>query len=176
MLEMMYASGMRVSELVTLPYLVIPQDFEQLRQNQLFFIKGKGGRERLIPLGNPAIAAIEKYLKIRSIFCKAASPDAAKWLFPSRGKGGHLSRIRFYQQIKELALEVDLDPERVSPHVLRHAFATHLLQGGANLLMIQKLLGHADISSTQIYTHVMAEHVIKLISECHPLARGRCKG
>lgn len=173
MLELMYASGMRVSELVSLPYLVIPQDFEQLRKNQMFFIKGKGGRERLIPLGGPAIDALEKYLKVRPHFCKAASPDASKWLFPSRGRVGHLSRIRFFQQIKELALEVDLDPERVSPHVLRHAFATHLLQGGANLLMIQKLLGHVDISSTQIYTHVVAEHVIKLVSECHPLSRGR---
>lgn len=174
MLELMYASGMRVSELVSLPYLVIPQDFEQLRKNQMFFIKGKGGRERLIPLGEPAIRALEKYLVVRPYFCKITkSPDASKWLFPSRGRLGHLSRIRFFQQIKKLALEVDLDPEKVSPHVLRHAFATHLLQGGANLLMIQKLLGHVDISSTQIYTHVIAEHVIKLVEDHHPLARRR---
>ncbi len=171
MLELMYASGMRVSELVGLSYLVIPQDFESLRKNQMFFIKGKGGRERLIPLGQPAITALEKYLLIRPVFCKGAPTEASKWLFPSRGKEGHLTRIRFFQQIKALALEVGLDPEKVSPHVLRHAFATHLLQGGANLLMIQKLLGHVDISSTQIYTHVIAEHVIKLVEDHHPLSR-----
>jgi integrase/recombinase XerD len=170
MVELIYASGMRVSELVSLPLRVIPQDFEQLRVNQILFIKGKGGRERLIPLGDPAIQALEKYLKVRPLFCTAVKDKADKWLFPSRGQSGYLTRMRFFQQIKELAVEIGLDPEKVSPHVLRHAFATHLLQGGANLLVIQKLLGHVDISSTQIYTHVVAEQVIKLVSDHHPLA------
>lgn len=167
MLELLYAAGLRVSELVGLPFIIIPKDIQQLKTHQMLFIKGKGGKERLIPLGEPAIAALEKYMSIRSHFCQ----EPSKWLFPSRSKEGHLTRIRFFQLIKELALHVNLDPQKVSPHVLRHAFATHLLQGGADLLVIQKLLGHASISTTQIYTHVIADHVLKLVQQHHPLAK-----
>lgn len=181
MLELMYASGMRVSELVSLPLSVLPQDLEQLNTQQMLFIKGKGDRERYIPLGGPAVRALEQYIKVRPFFCrsspkKSLGADPQKFLFPSRGKEGHLTRIRFFQQLKKLAVCVDIDPEKVSPHVLRHAFATHLLQGGADLMVIQKLLGHATIATTQIYTHVMASHVIKLVHEHHPLAKAKKSG
>lgn len=172
MIELMYSSGMRVSELVALPYKLIPEDFTLLHKNKMLHIKGKGGKERLIPLGVPALEALSAYLKIRPHFClQANSIKAQTFLFPSRGKVGHLSRIRFYQQLKELALKINLNPDSVSPHVIRHAFATHLLQGGANLLMIQKLLGHSDISSTQIYTHIQATEIINLVQQHHPLTK-----
>jgi integrase/recombinase XerD len=170
MLEMMYASGMRVSELVGLPMSVIPKDPKLVRQTQMLYIKGKGGRERLVPLGQPAVEALEAYLLIRHEFI----PEGQKtnpWLFPSTGKLGHITRIRFFQLIKEVALKAGLNPELTSPHVLRHAFATHLLQGGADLMSIQKLLGHVDISTTQIYTHVAVDHIIQLVNTHHPLAK-----
>lgn len=174
MLELIYASGMRVSELVCLPLTAIPQDFEQLKVNQMIFIKGKGGRERFIPLGLPAVLALERYMKVRPHFCKTKKGgDVQKWLFPSWGKEGHLTRIRFFQQLKELAVEVSIDPAKISPHILRHAFATHLLQGGADLMIIQKLLGHATIATTQIYTHVTANRVINLVQQHHPLAKSK---
>ena len=168
MVEMLYASGLRVSEMVTLPMTVIPRQLDVLRDKQMLFIKGKGGQERIVPLGEIAIDALEKYLAIRPVFL---TEKDSKWVFPSRGKSGHLTRIRFFQLIKELAIAAGLSPEKVSPHVIRHAFATHLLQGGADLLSIQKLLGHADISTTQIYTHVMAEQIINLVKQHHPLAK-----
>lgn len=171
LIEMLYASGLRVSELVSLPFVVIPQDTSQLAQQQMLFIKGKGGRERLVPLGQHAVAALQSYLKVRPHFLEKVKVNTHKWLFPSRSKEGYLTRHRFFQLLKELAVKANIAPEKVSPHVLRHAFATHLLQGGADLLSIQKLLGHADISTTQIYTHVMADHVVNLVAQHHPLAR-----
>lgn len=171
LIEMLYASGLRVSELVSLPFVVIPRDLSQLVHQQMLFIKGKGGRERLVPLGEHAVEALRNYLKIRSCFLEKGNSNSQKWLFPSRSKEGYLTRHRFFQLLKELAVKANIAPEKVSPHVLRHAFATHLLQGGADLLSIQKLLGHADISTTQIYTHVMADHVVNLVAQHHPLAR-----
>lgn len=170
MLEIMYSSGMRVSELVGLPLTVIPKDRTLLHQMQMIYIKGKGGRERLVPLGQPAINALENYLLIRDEFIPAGQ-KTSPWLFPSTGKLGHITRIRFFQLVKQLAVTVGLDPDMISPHVMRHAFATHLLQGGADLLSIQKLLGHADISTTQIYTHVAASHIVSLVNTHHPLAK-----
>lgn len=171
LVEMLYASGLRVSELVSLPIVVIPQDPSQLVSQQMLFIKGKGGRERLVPLGQHAVEALQTYLKIRSYFLEKGNLNSHKWLFPSRSKEGYLTRHRFFQLLKELAEKANILPEKVSPHVLRHAFATHLLQGGADLLSIQKLLGHVDISTTQIYTHVIVDHVVDLVARHHPLAK-----
>ena len=171
LLEILYASGLRVSELVSLPLAVIPQDLEQLSHQQMLFVKGKGERERLVPLGGHAVEAIKTYLSIRSHFLDPHKKENHKWLFPSRSKEGYLTRHRFFQLLKELAVLANIYPEKVSPHVVRHAFATHLLQGGADLLSIQKLLGHADISTTQIYTHVMADHIVNLVTQHHPLAK-----
>lgn len=171
LIEMLYASGLRVSELVSLPFVIIPKDLSQLAHQQMLFVKGKGGRERLVPLGQHAVEALQAYLKIRPYFLEKGKLNTHKWLFPSRSKEGYLTRHRFFQLLKELAVKANITPEKVSPHVLRHAFATHLLQGGADLLSIQKLLGHADISTTQIYTHVMADHVVNLVAQHHPLAR-----
>ncbi|MBW8308585.1 MAG: site-specific tyrosine recombinase XerD [Candidatus Paracaedibacteraceae bacterium] len=170
MLEIMYSSGMRVTELVSLPLSVLPKDPQILRQTRMIHIKGKGGRERLVPLGAPAIEALEDYLTVRDEFIPV-NQKASPWLFPSTGKDGYLTRIRFFQLVKELALKAGLNPQVISPHVLRHAFATHLLQGGADLMSIQKLLGHVDISTTQVYTHVAADHIIKLVNTHHPLAK-----
>lgn len=164
LIEMLYATGMRVSELVGLPRSVLAGD------GRVLTIKGKGGRERLVPLNQAARAALERYLSVG--FDDGVAPMlATKWLFASRGVEGHFTRQRLGQELKELALEAGLDPERVSPHVLRHAFASHLLDRGADLRSVQQLLGHADISTTQIYTHVLEERLKKLVFEHHPLAR-----
>lgn len=171
MLELLYATGLRVSELVSLPYAVLEADSEILKQRSMIFIKGKGGRERMVPLSDYAIDAVSDYMAIRATFLERLPKKAAHWLFPSRGAQGHLTRHRFYQLIKEVALKAGIDPQKVSPHVIRHAFATHLLQGGADLLSIQKLLGHADIATTQIYTHVAVDQVVNLVTTHHPLAK-----
>lgn len=167
LIEMLYATGMRVSELVTLPRTVLAGD------GRVLAIKGKGGRERLVPLNQAARVALERYLNVG--FDDGVAPMLpTKWLFASRGADGHLTRQRLGQELKELAAEAGLDAERVSPHVLRHAFASHLLDRGADLRSVQQLLGHADISTTQIYTHVLEERLKKLVFEHHPLAvRGR---
>jgi integrase/recombinase XerD len=163
LIEMLYATGMRVSELVTLPRAVLAGD------GRVLAIKGKGGRERLVPLNQAARAALERYLNVG--FEDGVAPMLpTKWLFASRGAEGHLTRQRLGRELKELAEEAGLDPERVSPHVLRHAFASHLLDRGADLRSVQQLLGHADISTTQIYTHVLEERLKKLVFEHHPLA------
>ena len=168
LLEMLYATGMRVSELVGLPRSVLAGD------GRVLVIKGKGGRERLVPLNTAARNALETYLNV------GREPDGerdvtpmlpTKWLFASRGAEGHLTRQRLGQELKALALEADLDSARVSPHVLRHAFASHLLDRGADLRAVQQLLGHADISTTQIYTHVLEERLKKLVFDHHPLAQ-----
>lgn len=170
LLEMMYSSGMRVSELVSLPMSVFPKDLNKLRLTQMIHIKGKGGRERIVPLGEPAIRSLENYFLVRDEFIPAGL-KTSPWVFPSGSKNGYLTRVRFFQLIKDLALRAGLNPNLISPHVVRHAFATHLLQGGADLLSIQKLLGHVDISTTQIYTHVATNQIIDLVNTHHPLAK-----
>ncbi|MEI8295553.1 MAG: site-specific tyrosine recombinase XerD [Alphaproteobacteria bacterium] len=167
LLEMLYATGMRVSELVTLPLSVLRlQPKEQTVSNALI-IQGKGRKERLVILTPPAIEAIHAYLSIRPSFIK--NEAAKRWLFPSSGAQGHLTRQRFAQCLKDIALKAGIDPAKVSPHVIRHAFATHLLRRGADLLAIQKLLGHTDISTTQVYTHVVSDHLNELVTQYHPL-------
>ncbi len=163
LLEMLYATGLRVSELVGLPLSAVARDPRWLT------IRGKGGRERIVPLSRIARQAIEAYLDVRDGFLKAGAPSP--FLFPSRSRDGHLTRQRFAQRLKAVALEAGLDPARVSPHVLRHAFATHLLAHGADLRSVQAMLGHADISTTQIYTHVLDERLKALVRDHHPLAR-----
>lgn len=166
LLEMLYATGMRVSELVSLPRSVLDGDARVLT------ITGKGRRQRLVPLNAEARAALDRYLG------GGAMPDGSTrpairgpWLFPSRSSEGHVTRQHLGQELKALADEAGLDPERVSPHVLRHAFASHLLDRGADLRSLQQLLGHADISTTQIYTHVLEERLKRLVNQHHPLAQ-----
>ena len=155
MLELLYGSGLRASELVSLPLSSAPRDAPFLT------ITGKGGHSRMVPLSGRARTMLGRWLAVR--------PNGSAWLFPSRKN--HLSRIRLYQLLKQLAVRADLAPEKLSPHVLRHAFATHLLEGGADLRALQTFLGHADISTTQIYTHVDARRLVQLVNERHPLAR-----
>ena len=166
MLEVLYASGMRVSELVALPRQVLAGD------PRVLTITGKGNKQRLVPLNNEARMALDRYLTALAD-PENASPTLrpAKWLFPARSAEGHMTRQHLGIELKELAAEAGLDPDRVSPHVLRHAFASHLLDRGADLRAVQQLLGHADISTTQIYTHVLEERLKKVVYENHPLAR-----
>jgi len=161
LVEMLYATGMRVSELVSLPRTVLTGDA------RILTIKGKGGRERLVPLNASAQAALNRYIAAISGVGRVSS----RWLFPSKSAQGHLTRQRFGQDLKALAEAAGLDGERVSPHVLRHAFASHLLDRGADLRAVQMLLGHADISTTEIYTHVLEERLRKLVHDHHPLAK-----
>jgi integrase/recombinase XerD len=132
-------------------------------------VAGKGGKERLVPLSDPARAALEAWLAWRAT---VADGPGSRWLFPSRSQAGHLTRQRFAQMLKALAVEAGLDPRKVSPHVMRHAFASHLLAHGADLRSVQQLLGHADISTTEIYTHVLEDRLRRLVGEHHPLAGG----
>lgn len=162
LLEVLYATGLRVSELVSLPVAAVRRD------PRAIVVTGKGGRERLVPLNDAARESIEAYLAIRDRYLKGGE---SPFLFPSRAGSGHLTRHRFGQLLKELAAEAGLDPRKVSPHVLRHAFATHLLNHGADLRSVQRMLGHADISTTQIYTHVLDERLKSLVQDHHPLAR-----
>ena len=164
LLEVIYATGLRVTELVKLPVSAARGDARVL------LVKGKGGRERMVPLSPPAKVAMAEYLKVRPGFLEKAGTRGAAFLFPSRGKAGHLTRVRFFQLLDELAIEAGIDPRRVSPHVLRHAFASHLLNNGADLRSVQQMLGHADISTTQIYTHVLEERLQALVRDGHPLA------
>jgi integrase/recombinase XerD len=164
--ELLYASGLRVSELVTLPLAAVGGE------KKMLLVKGKGGKERLVPLGAPARQAIDTYLKVRARFLPP-SERAQRFLFPSRGVEGHLTRRRVAQLMKDLAVKAGIDPKRLSPHVLRHAFASHLVAHGADLRSVQQLLGHADIATTQIYTHLESERLRKLVTEKHPLARKR---
>lgn len=165
LLEVIYATGLRVSELVKLPVSSARGDARVL------LVKGKGGRERMVPLSPPAKAAMTEYLKVRPKFLEQAGTHGTVFLFPSRGKAGHLTRVRFFQLLDELSIEAGIDPRRVSPHVLRHAFASHLLNNGADLRSVQQMLGHADISTTQIYTHVLEERLQALVRDGHPLAK-----
>ena len=164
-LEVLYATGLRVSELVTLPLAAARRD------PRFLVISGKGGKERVVPLSEPGRAALRNYFECRENFLSEARQS--RWLFPSRGGAGHLTRQRTGQLLKELAIKAGLDPKRLSPHVLRHAFASHLLDHGADLRSVQQMLGHADIATTQIYTHVATERLRKLVETAHPLARRR---
>ncbi len=156
LIELLYGSGLRATELVSLPRHAIRPG----RGHAI--LTGKGGKERLVPVGGRADAAVAAYV--------ATVPSGARYLFPSGGS--HLSRVRLFQLVRELAADAGIPPARISPHVLRHAFATHLLEGGADLRALQLMLGHADIATTQIYTHVQTKHLVELVNAKHPLGEG----
>jgi integrase/recombinase XerD len=182
LLELLYATGLRVSELVELPAAAAARD------PRVLIVTGKGGKERMVPLSEPARDALKHYRAAAGKRERGASPEApaapalqarqapqapqapGKWLFPSRGAAGHLTRQRVAQLLKELAVAAGIDPAKVSPHVLRHAFASHLLDHGADLRAVQMMLGHADISTTQIYTHVLDARLKALVRDRHPLS------
>lgn len=174
MLEILYASGMRISELVGLRLRHIERDPATGSVAPYMRITGKGGKDRLVPLHASAIAALNQYLTHRPRFVPA-NAGASPWLFPSAGKLGHITRQRFGQWLKETCIKAHIDPETCSPHTLRHSFATHLLEGGADLRVIQELLGHSDISTTQIYTHITSEHLTRIVESKHPLAGMRIR-
>lgn len=170
LLELLYAGGLRVSELVGLPLSAVA------RAEAVVVVRGKGGKERLVPLTEPAMDAVAAYTTVRAEHLPrktaATRRRAEGFLFPSSSAaGGHITRERFAQILKDLAVAAGLDPRRVSPHVLRHAFATHLLAHGADLRSVQTLLGHADVSTTEIYTHVLEERLTALVRDAHPLNR-----
>ena len=157
LLELLYGSGLRATELVSLPLNAVPRDAPFLT------VTGKGGAQRMVPVSTRARQALSRWLALR--------PEGGKALFPSSSRQGHLTRIRLFQLLRALAARSGIDPEKVSPHVLRHAFATHLLEGGADLRVLQTLLGHADIATTQIYTHVDSARLVALVNARHPLAK-----
>jgi len=159
LLELLYGSGLRASELVSLPLSAVPRDAPFLT------ITGKGGQQRMVPVGTRARAALSRWLAVRE--------KAPRHVFPSRSAKGHLTRERLFQLLRELAGRAGIAPDKVSPHVLRHAFATHLLEGGADLRVLQTLLGHADIATTQIYTHVDSARLVALVNARHPLGQAR---
>ena len=168
LMELLYATGMRVSELVGLPAAAVRGD------PRMILVRGKGGKERMVPLSPPARAAAAAWLAHRDAHDDKARQTGAppsRHLFPGPGAEGHLTRQHFYLMIKDIAVLGGVDPAKVTPHTLRHAFATHLLAGGADLRVIQMLLGHADIATTEIYTHVLDEHLRTLVLDHHPLAR-----
>ncbi|MEE4338886.1 tyrosine recombinase [Erythrobacter sp.] len=160
LIELLYGSGLRASELVSLPASAVPRDAP------LITVTGKGGQARMVPVSERAAEALARWRAV-------CGDGTSRFLFPSRGRSGHLTRVRLFQLLKGLAVRAGLDPAGVSPHVLRHAFATHLLEGGADLRVLQTLLGHADIATTQIYTHVDAARLVELVNMRHPLGRGR---
>ena len=160
LVEMLYGSGLRASELVSLPLAAVPRDAP------LVTVTGKGGQQRMVPVGDRARAALARWLAVS----RAGRTVGSRFVFPSTGRDGHLTRVRLFQLLRGLALRAGLRPETVSPHVLRHAFATHLLEGGADLRVLQTLLGHADIATTEIYTHVDSARLVALVNARHPLA------
>jgi integrase/recombinase XerD len=159
LLELLYGSGLRATELVSLPLSAVPRDVPMLT------VTGKGGVQRMVPVSTRAAQALTRWLDLRG------AGQGSRYLFPSTAKQGHLTRVRLFQLLRELAIRAGLAPERLSPHVLRHAFATHLLAGGADLRVLQTLLGHADIATTEIYTHVEPSRLVALVNQRHPLAR-----
>jgi integrase/recombinase XerD len=163
LLELLYAAGLRISELLSLPISAAAV------RGDVLIVRGKGNKERMVPLSKPAQAALKRWLPARAGMSGKDSP----WLFPSPVGKGPLSRQRFAQILKELAVEAQIDPRRVSAHVVRHAFASHLLARGADLRAVQEMLGHADVATTQIYTHVLEDHLKTAVRMHHPLARGR---
>jgi integrase/recombinase XerD len=162
LVELLYATGLRVSELVSLPLAAV-------RDKTVLIVRGKGDKERMIPVGQAARDAVTAYIEVRNAFIPAKAKSSPR-LFPGEGRSGHFSRDGFWRLLKELAVDAGIAPSRVSPHVLRHSFATHLLAHGADLRSLQQMLGHADISTTQIYTHVLDERLKKLVQSSHPLA------
>ena len=168
--ELLYATGLRVSELVGLPVAAVRGD------PRMILVKGKGGKERMVPLSTPARTALTDWLAVRDAADAEAERERrekpSRFLFPARGKEGHLTRQGFHALLKDISVAAGVSPARVTPHVLRHAFATHLLAGGADLRAIQTLLGHADVGTTEIYTHVLEERLRDLVLEKHPLAKG----
>ncbi len=167
LVELLYATGLRVTELVSLPVAAVRGD------PSMILVRGKGGRERLVPLSEPARSALLSWLAVRDKIdeaTQAAGGRRSQWLFPSPRGPGHLTRIAFFTALKRLAVKAGIDPTHISPHTLRHAFATHLLANGADLRVIQSLLGHADISTTEIYTHVLDARLKALVLDHHPLA------
>lgn len=169
LMELIYASGMRVSELVTLTMSNLQYNPRDKSIVPYFMVRGKGEKDRIVPLHATAIASLQRYLELRGSFLN--EKETSKWLFPDRVKLGRLSRQKFAKQLKVLCADAGIDPERCSPHTLRHSFATHLLEGGADLRVIQELLGHADIGTTQIYTHVANSRLAKTVTSHHPLAK-----
>ena len=169
MVEILYASGLRVSELVSLPLAAAKA------RDGVILVRGKGGKERLVPLNSHAREAIASWLEVRPQFL-AKGEKQSPYLFPSHGTEGHITRRACHKLLKQLALKAGIDPDKLSPHVLRHAFATHLVEGGADLRSVQTMLGHADIATTQIYTHVASGRLVRVVHSAHPLARrGRTK-
>ena len=162
LLEVAYASGMRVSELVELPTTAV------LQEGQTIMVTGKGGKQRMVPLNDMARIALDNWLLQRENYLKRGR--ISKWLFPSKSSTGHYTRDAFFKALKALAVEVDIEPKRVSPHVLRHSFASHLIAHDADLRSVQQMLGHSDIATTEIYTHVMEDRLKKIICEKHPLS------
>jgi integrase/recombinase XerD len=160
-LELLYGSGLRATEVVALPLNAVPRDAP------LLMITGKGGTQRMVPISHSATHALRRWVDLRA----GHKLSGSRYLFPSTGTTGHLTRIRLFQLLRALALRAGLDPAKLSPHVLRHAFATHLLEGGADLRMVQAMLGHADIGTTQIYTHVETARLVELVNRHHPLAQ-----
>ena len=160
-LEVLYASGLRVSELVSLPLSAV------LKDNAFLMVTGKGSKQRMVPLNEPARQALRQWLVER----EKEQRRPSKWLFPSSAKQGYMTRDTFFKELKKRAIAVGIDPDRVSPHVLRHSFASHLIAHDADLRSVQKMLGHADISTTEIYTHVLQERLQKMICQNHPLSK-----
>jgi integrase/recombinase XerD len=175
-IELLYASGMRITELISLPLNAVMIDQQRKIRDHLM-VKGKGNKERLVPLNRLAIQALEKYLEVRPYFVGGRKESAFLFPIDPKGRGvdnrrnGHMTRQRFGQCLKQLARETGIAEERVSPHVLRHSFATHLLRRGVDLRVLQELMGHASIVSTEVYTHVNEKAMRELVEECHPLAR-----
>lgn len=161
LLELLYGSGLRASELVALPLAAVPRDAPFLT------LTGKGGQQRMVPVSGRARQALSRWVALR---VAPVRTPALRMLFPSRGQSGHLTRVRLFQLLRDLAGRAGIDPLKVSPHVLRHAFATHLLEGGADIRVLQALLGHADIATTQIYTHVDSARLVELVNRRHPLS------
>ncbi len=168
LLEVLYASGMRVSELVSLPVSSVLKDANSIT------VIGKGNKERIVPLNEIARQALDQWLMLRELLLKKGRTN--KWLFPSRSSSGHLTRDGFFKALKEIAVEAGISPERVSPHVFRHSFASHLIAHDADLRSVQKMLGHADIATTEIYTHVLEDRLKKTLEKSHPLAYNPPKG
>ncbi len=168
LIELLYGAGLRASECCDLPLSALPAP-----GMTVLIVRGKGDKERITPLGKPALAALKNYMAVRESFLpkSAVRSTAMRYVFPSRGSGGRLTRRRLGQILEDLAVKAGIASERVTPHALRHAFATHLLSGGADLRAVQLLLGHADISTTQIYTHVVTDELRDLLEAAHPLAR-----
>ena len=160
-LELLYDTGLRVSELVSLP-------FNAIMKNRCIQVMGKGSKERMVPVCDKVFELFEKYKKVRDSFIK--SGQKSKFLFPSRSQSGHQTRDAFYKNIKEIAIMAGIPPERVSPHVFRHSFASHLIAGGADLRAVQTMLGHSDIATTQIYTHIQTDRLQNAVKKNHPLA------